>query len=170
MDDTTKDWVDIILNAIQVIILVAGAIWAYIRFKIEDPLYPRIEFDIDCRFLGPQAGSYLTVFTVSARNKGNIQHTFAEIRLRVRGIKNGEPLTEFRKYPPMTNFPETIMKDINIVPPDLQYFFVRPGIDQDFNYVTQIAENIRFIIVRATFKYKKSNELHTAENVFEVRS
>ena len=170
MDDPTKNLFDIILNAIQAGILVAGAIWAFIRFKMEDPLHPRIEFAIDCKFFGPQAGSYLTVFTVSARNKGNVEHTFAGIRLRVRGIKDKEPLTEFTKYPPMTNFPETIMKEVNIVPPEFKYFFVRPGIDQDFNYVTQIADNIRFIIVRATFKYKKSNELHTAENVFEVKS
>ena len=170
MDDDTKNLIDVILNSIELLILIISGVWAYFRFRKEDPLYPRIEFDINCKFLGPQQNSYLTSFTISANNKGNVEHKFSEIRLRVRGIKEGEPLTEFKKYSPMVNFPEELMKDVNIVPTKFKYFFVRPGVNQAFNYVTQIPGNIRYIIVRATFEYQRTDELHTAEKVFEVKA
>jgi hypothetical protein len=66
------------------------------------------------------------------------------------------------------NFPEKIMEGINIVPPKFGYFFVRPNVNQSFNYVTHVSEEIRFIIVRATFKYKITGDIHAAEKVFEV--
>jgi len=169
MDEHTKNLTDVILSSIQLLILIISAVWAYFRFRKEDPLRPRIEFDIDCKFFGPQGNSYLTSFIATANNKGNVEHRFTQIRLRVLGIKTGEPLTEFEKYPPMANFPQELMKEVNIVPAEFEYYFVRPGVKQAFHYVTQTPENIRFVIVRATFKYQETDELHTAEKVFEVK-
>lgn len=169
MDDVTNNLWNVIFNGIQLLTIIVGALWAYFRFRKEDPLHPRIEFDIDCKFFGPQQNSYLASFTVSASNKGNVEHKFSEIRLRVRGIKINEPLTEFKEYSPMVNFPEKIMEGVNIVPSKFGYFFVRPGVNQGFHYATQVSGDIRFIIVRATFKYKITDELHTAEKVFEVK-
>ncbi len=61
------------------------------------------------------------------------------------------------------------MKGVNIVPTKFGYFFVRPGVNQAFSYVTHLPIDIQFIIVRATFIYQSTNEIHTAENVFEVK-
>jgi hypothetical protein len=169
MDDTTIKWIGLIISGIQLLVVLGGVVWAFIRFRNEDPLYPRIEFDIKSEFFGPQSNAYLTSFTISANNKGNVEHKFTEIRIRVRGIKKNATLTEFEKYPPMVKFPEKIMEKVNIVPPELKYFFVRPGVNQAFQYATQIPDDIHFIIVRATFKYQSTGELHTAERVFEVK-
>lgn len=155
---------------VQSIIIIIGAIWAYFRFHRENPLHPRIEFDLDCKFFAPQNNSQLTAITVSASNKGNVEHKFGEIRLRILGIKNNQPLKEFAEYPPMVEFPIEIIKGVNIVPPKYEYFFVRPNVKQAFSYATQIPINIRFIIIRATFKYQSINEIHTAEKVFEVEA
>jgi hypothetical protein len=115
MDDNTKDLIGIILNSTQLLILLISAVWAFFRFQKEGPLHPRIEFDINCRFFGPQKNSYLASFIISANNKGNVEHRFSEIRLKVRGIKTDDLLEEFKEYPPMVNFPMGIMKGINIV-------------------------------------------------------
>ncbi len=148
MADSTKNLIDVIIKSIQLLIILISAMWAYFRFRKEHPLHPRIEFDINCKFFGPQQNSYLTSFTISANNKGNVEHEFSEIRLRVLGIKTGQPLTDFLERPPMANFPVEIMKGVNIVPPKFKRFFVRPGVNQAFNYTTQVHENIRFIIFR----------------------
>lgn len=169
MDDDTKNLTDVIINSIQLLVILLSAIWAYFRFRREGPLHPRIEFGIDCKFYGPQSNSYLTSFSVTANNKGNVEHKFKEIRLRVLGIKANQTFTEFERYPPMVNFPEIIMKRVNIVPPTYGYYFVRPNVNQTFNYTTQIQADIRFIIVRATFEYQKTEEIHTTEQVFEVK-
>jgi hypothetical protein len=170
MDDHCKNLSDVILNSIQLLVLLVSALWAYFRFRKEDPLLPRIEFEINCQFFGPQQNSYLAAFIITANNKGNVEHRFSEIRLKVRGIKAGETLSEFKDFAPMVNFPVEIIKGVNIVPTKFGYFFVRPGVNQTFNYATQIPEHICFIIVRATFKYEETDELHTAERVFEVKT
>lgn len=169
MEENTKNLFELIIDAIQLLIIISSAVWAYFRFRREDPLSPRVEFDLDCKFWGPQHNYYLTSFTVIASNKGNVEHRFNEIRIRVLGIKDDQPLTEFAKYPPMTNFPVTIMKEVNIIPPEYGYFFVRPGVKQSMNYVANIPGNIRFIIVRATFQYQSTGDIHTTEKVFEVK-
>ncbi len=170
MDDQTKNLATIIISGIQLVIVIIGAIWTYFRFRRENPLHPRIEFNLDCKFFEPQHNSHLTAITISAHNKGNVEHKFTEIRIRILGIKNNQPLKEFEKYPPMVEFPVEIMKGVNIVPPEYEYFFVRPNVNQTFNFATQISSDIRFIIIRATFKYQKINEIHTAERVFEVKT
>jgi hypothetical protein len=170
MEDTTTNLVDMILKSLETFIILVSALWAYFRFKKEDPLYPRIEFDISCNVFGPQQDSYLTSFTVTANNKGYVEHKFSEIHLRVLGIKASEPLMEFQKFPPMVSFPEKILKEINIVPPHYEYYFVRPGVNQEFNFATQIPVNIRFILVRATFIYQSTKEIHSTEKVFEVKA
>jgi hypothetical protein len=169
MNDYTKNLADFIFDSMQFLVILTSALWAYFRFRRENPLHPRIEFDLDCNFLGPQANSYLSSFIITANNKGNVEHKFSEIRLRVLGIKKNQPFTEFEKYSPMVNFPEEIMKEINIVPPKFEYFFVRPNVNQSFSYITQIKADIRFIVVRATFKYQSTEEIHTTQKVFEVK-
>ncbi|MDB5129926.1 hypothetical protein [Mucilaginibacter sp.] len=165
----TKDTLDLILNGVQLLFVVIGGVWAYFRFRRENPLHPRIEFGLKCKFYGPIHSSYLATFTIIANNKGNVEHRFSEIRLKIRGIKGDEDLTVFEKYAPMVEFPEKIIDKVNIVPPQFGYFFVRPGVNQSFNYPTQISKEIRYIIVRATFKYQLTNDLHTTEEVFEVK-
>lgn len=160
----------LLLNGLQSLAILVGALWAYFRFRSESPLHPRIEFDIDCKFLGPQNGDYLAGLTIFANNKGSVEHKFEEIRIRIRGIKKGAPLTEFAEYPSMVNFPEKIIvPGINIVPDKYEYFFVRPGVHQRFNYAVLVDADVRFIIVRAGFKYQDSKEVHTSERVFEVK-
>jgi hypothetical protein len=168
MDDCTIKW-DILFQGTQAFVILFGALWAYFRFFREGPLQARIEFSVDCKFLGPQCNSYLTSIVVSANNKGNVEHKFSQINLRVLGIKSGEAFRKFDGHPHMVAFPEELMKGVNIIPGKMQYYFVRPGVSQSFNFVTQVPEDIRFIVVRATFKYQNTNDLHTAEQVFEVK-
>ena len=148
--------------------MLAGGAWAYFRFKKEGVHSPRIELDLDCAFLGPQQGNYVAAFSIYAENKGQVEHRFKEIRLRVRGIRRNEVLVEWDERRPMLLFPDLIMSKANVVPPDYKYFFVRPSVRQRISYVTPISEEFSFILARLTFMYGSSNEIHTAERVFEV--
>ena len=107
MDNLTKNLLDLVFSGLQLLILFVSAVWAFFRFRKENPLHPRIEFDLKCKFFGPQQSAYLACLTVNASNKGNVEHRFNEIRLRALGIKTNEPLKEFTKYPPMVNWKNT---------------------------------------------------------------
>ena len=157
-----------VLPIIQTVVVVAGAIWAYFRFFREGTHNPRVQFSVDCEFLGPQNGRYVAAFTITAKNCGHIEQHFREIRIRVRGIEAGADLSTWETRPPLLEFPMEEFETYNIVPRRSQYFFVRPSVEQQFSFVTSVPENWKFILARATFKYERTSEIHTAEKAFIV--
>jgi hypothetical protein len=168
MSTETKNVFDVVLGSVTLLVALVGGAWAYFRFKKEGAHNPRIELDLDCAFLGPQHGNYVAAFSIYADNKGQVEHRFKEIRLRVRGIRRKQALVEWDERKPMLLFPDSIVSKANVVPPDYGYFFVRPSVRQRISYVTPISEEYAFILARLTFRYGKSEEIHTAERVFEV--
>ena len=156
------------LAIIQTIVVIIGAVWAYFRFFREGTHNPRVQFNIDCEFLGPQNGRYIAAFTVTAKNCGHIEQHFLEIRVRVRGIEDGANLDTWKERPPLLEFHLEEFDTFNIIPERSQYFFVRPCVEQNFSMVTSIPETWKFALARATFKYEKTNEIHTAEKAFLV--
>jgi hypothetical protein len=120
--------------------------------------------------LGPQKDKYVAAFTIHANNKGNIEHQFHEIRLRVLGIKSQDSLKEWEGREPLLRFPERNFETFNIIPEKMEYYFVRPGVHEKFSAVISIPDNWKFILARASFKYKKTGDLHTTQKVFEVPS
>jgi hypothetical protein len=170
MEDTVKNFFDVIFEGFQTAIIVGGAIWAYIRFFREGMHRPRIELDIECSFFGPQNDRYVAAFVIHATNRGNIEHRFNEIRLRVRGIKSDMPLQALKEHEPLLAFPEEDFDTVNIIAKKPRYYFVRPGVHQKFSFVTSIPASWKFVLARASFKYEASNELHTSERAFEVKT
>ena len=158
------------LSITQTLIVVVGAVWAYFRFFREGTHNPRVEFDVGCEFLGPQNGRYIAAFAIRAKNCGHIEQHFREIRIRVRGIENGVDLETWEQRPPLLEFPLEEFDTYNVVPSRSQYFFVRPGVEQNFSFVTSVPKSWKFVLARATFKYEKSDEIHTSEKAFLVSS
>ncbi len=165
MQDATKNLCEVVISGLQTAGVAIGALWAYFRFWREGIHRPRLEFDIQCQFLGVQAGTRVVSFVIVANNKGNIEHKFSRVSLRVRGITRSQNLS--RRKDERLNFPESLFK-AELIPEEFIYYFVRPGIAQPFTFTTTVPEDIRFILARAAFKYENSNDLHTSERVFEV--
>src|SRR5271166_5969701 len=161
--DATKNLLGVALGAVQTIVVIVGAIWAYFRFFREGAHRPRIEFDIECSFMGPQQDRYVAAFTINATNRGNIEHRFPEIRLRVRGITTDAALNAWNGCEPLLEFPEEEFKSVNIIPKKKGYYFVRPGVHQRLSFVTSVPASWKFVLAHASFIYKSSNELHTTE-------
>ena len=132
---------------------------------------PHIQFEIDCNFFGPHNGKFAAEFILTANNRGITKHNFESIILRVRGIKEKEKLFLWKPlYPCRLKFPIEILKD-DVIPYDLEYYFVEPGVCQRFNYITIIEKDVRFITARAEFMYTHKNyKPHTAERMFELPS
>jgi len=169
MDPTTKNLFDVIFQGIQLCVVLGTAGWAIIRFGKENPLYPRIEFDVKCDFLGPQIEVYLAAVTITASNKGSIEHRFRKIGIEVRGIPGDDALSARTDYPHLIRFPNEIARIDNIVPAKDGYYFVRPGVSQTFNYAVQVPASIRFIRIKATFIYQSGEDEHTAQKIYEVK-
>lgn len=174
-----KDWITLIGILTTLIISGVTLIINFRREKVErgkkaqedleKRVYtPHIEFEINANFYGPEAGAYIAEFLFVARNKGNVQQKFNDIRIRVRGIDDGQGFQFWEGNEPRLNFPRRLVKQKSILPDDYSFFFVEPGIEQVFTYITKIPINTKYLLVHAEFEYDKYTP-HTTERVFEVK-
>ncbi len=166
MDDLTKNMYEIAISIVQTLGIIVASIWAYYRFLREGEHQAKIEFDVKCSFFSPQGDDRIVEIEIDTINKGKVEHRFSRISLRVRGITGEETLS--RRQDGRLNFRNLILK-AELVTEELEYYFVRPGVSQPFRFVTIIPKNAKFILVRAAFKYDKSDDLHTSERVFEIK-
>jgi hypothetical protein len=164
MEDTTRNALDVFFSFAQLVGLLVGAGWVYLRFWREGQHEQRIQFDIECRFSDPQSGARIASFSIIASNKGNVEQRFVRISLRLLGLRESDPLQ--RRTDERLQFSQEIL-EAELVPAKFGYYFVRPGVEQRISFTTAIPEEIRFINSRAAFKYN-NGDLHTAEKVFDV--
>jgi len=129
---------------------------------------PHIEFEIHSNFYGPEGDGYIAELLLVADNKGLIQQKFKDIRLRVRGIESEGALSYWQGHEPRLEFPLKLIDDVSILPQGYNYFFVEPGIEQVFTYVTKIPASVKYILVYTEFAYDQFTP-HTTERVFAVR-
>lgn len=175
----TKDWLT--LSGILATLIISGVTLMinFRREKVEREkkeqedqkkrIYtPHIEFGISVNFYGPETGEYIAEFLFIAFNKGNIQQKFNDIRIRVRGIDNGQGFQFWEGNEPRLNFPIKLVDQESILPDDYNFFFVEPGIEQVFTYITKIPIETKYLLVHAEFEYDKYTP-HSTERVFEVK-
>jgi hypothetical protein len=167
MDDRAKRLADIVIASLQLLAVIAGGIWVFFRFRREGSHTPKVEFDIEGKFFGPQCDWYLAEFVMSVKNKGLVRHKFTVITLRVRGIQSATPVTIWGDTQ-RVEFPERIVGDANVMhKPKYNSIFVEPGVTQRVTFVARIPAGIRFVVARAEFEYD-TGRTHSAERVFET--
>lgn len=144
----------------------------------------RIQFELEAVFFGPQEGFYVAEVTMLLHNKGLVRNIVKSLNLEILGIKAGAEINEFEKKSElkvhglkkafdMTEFQKKSIAEfpVDIVKTSIRHekgkFFVEPSITQQFTHVARVQEDIRFILVRSSFKYHNNSE-HTAQKVFEV--
>jgi hypothetical protein len=158
---------DIAVTAVQLTALVLAAGWGYYRLWREGILRPRLEFSIDCEFLGPENGEYITQFILRARNKGLVRYQFSQIVLSVRGISTDGGVHFWDGMEPRIEFPLSILK-ADVIPDNYNFFFVEPGVEQPITYITKVSENIGYVLVKAEFQYDRFTP-HSIAKAFQVR-
>src|SRR5271168_685042 len=92
MGEAAKRLADVLIATLQFLAVVVTGIWVYFRFRRERTHSPRVAFEIEGEFFGPESGCHIAEFVMSVKNEGLVKHRFTEITLRVRGIRNEAPL------------------------------------------------------------------------------
>ena len=100
------------------------------------------------------------------KNRGLTKHKFHSIKLRVRGIKENERLTEWHGNEPRLYFPDKIIDTEVIFKRKYNYVFVESGVEQTLNYV-KLPSTKKLITVRAEFEYDEY-KTHSIEKLFEL--
>lgn len=175
MENEVKNHYEIVILAIQagigifqLIFLFASAYWGYLRFRVEKKDNPRIDFDIEANFLGPQKGYYVTQVSLKIANKGLLSREFKEFKLRLRGISKDMEIEEWESQKPRLLLPDEIIDTDNVVSDKFNFIFVEPGVCQELTYFTRVPEKYRFISIYAQFDYDRQTS-HSAERLFEIK-
>ncbi|SRR5713226_939348 len=170
-----KDWISVSAVAVSLLIAVMSVLRTASTQRRLDELRelhredtPHIEFSIDCRVHGQEHSEYLVEFVLTAHNKGLVQWKFQSILLRVRGIEENRPLEYWGPNKPRLQFPIGVIDKCEVIPGNLNFVFVEPGVLQTITFVTKIASSIKYVLVHAEFDYEASTP-HTTERVFHLK-
>ncbi len=133
---------------------------------IERQFIPRTEIDLGCIFLGPQQNEFLVEISTRVKNKGSTRRKFKSMQFRLRGITAGEPLTFRQTGVGAVHFPHKFL-DADLVPPGGNfYYYVEPGVEQTFTYITKIPSNVRFVLTHTKLISITEEQEHEFENEF----
>lgn len=115
------------------------------KAELERTLVPRTQFDMMCRFFGPEGGKIIVDLQLIAENKGQTIRGFKSIKFDIFGMKVGEQPTLYLSRDGANRLQFNGMRrteEINYV------FSVEPGIRQVFPLTTIIDADIKYIIVK----------------------
>lgn len=164
------------------VVAVVGGWYNYRLYRIERRHKQRIEFTVDATFHRREDGPYLAEFLMDVHNRGNVRQEFTAVRLRVRGLKGGDPAAFWdesgrsraaedgsrrSETPPeerkRLEFPHEIL-DVDVLP---NRVFIEPGVNQRITYVTVVEETYEYVLANAEFSYESPRLVpHTAERMF----
>jgi hypothetical protein len=128
---------------------------------------PHIVFVVDCRFHGPTDEEYVVECVININNKGRIRQEVRNLSLRMRGIDKGQRLTYWGGHGRRLEFPDKIVDEKQLAPVGTDYYFVEPGINQSFVYVTKIPSDTLYVLTFSRFDYD-AESFHTTERLFAV--
>ncbi|MEM6507394.1 MAG: hypothetical protein AAF711_18310 [Planctomycetota bacterium] len=157
------------LQTIQLILLILAGFFAYYKFFREGIHHPRIEFEIEMEELGVYSRHRIIQVSLIAKNKGLVEHRFDGIRLSIRGMLKDAEVSQLKNHEPRLCFPEILVDKMQIVTKKSKYFFVRPNVFQAFPVTLTISPDVTHVLIRATFKYGYTEDVHSAERAFELR-
>lgn len=158
---------EIIIEIVKIAIATGAAAFTYFRFFREGEHRQRIQFDIDLRNLGLVDCERVIEIGCTAANVGNVEQQFDEIRVTVRALSSDSMLCEVEGHEPRLSFPVRCAT-ASLIPKKYEYFFVRPKVEQRFPLVIRVSSAYTHLHVRSTFKYKDTNEVHSAERAFRI--
>jgi hypothetical protein len=139
--------------------------------EVQRVLAPRIQFDVLARTYDIGADDLVLELVFRMDNKGTVRQEFRSLKIRLRGIAAGEPLEYWKERSPFRlRFPHKIVED-EFVPQSPHadyYYFVEPGVRQDFTYITKVKREHTLLLVHGTFLYGPKVE-HTIERIAQVQ-
>ncbi|WP_156785026.1 hypothetical protein [Terriglobus roseus] len=103
-------------------------------------------------------------------NKGFVDHKIRKLNVSVHALSSETALNTNQDTGAL-QFDKILLKDTDIVPEKLAFFFVRPGVHQIVSHVVPIEGNVSLISIRARFDYdRKGYYPHTSRHIFATVS
>lgn len=152
----------------------SGAIWVFRKRWVRDEHFPRVAFDLKVNIIDEIDGQHILEVVAVLENKGVVPLKICNFTCEIRGIKEGEKLQiggEVIRN--QLNF-NTILRSGWFIPTGWKYSFVYPSVKTDYNFVTTVASDTRYALVKSTFEYYRrlkilgNNRSHHATVVLKI--
>lgn len=163
--DSVDKYASIADHLVAVCAILAGGWW----FWRQAVRTPRVSFDIACRFFDSKndASSRLAQLEFLLDNTGFVEHRVYDLSFSIHGLEKISQKDETAEV----IFDRQIFNRVIIVPPDYNYFFVRPGVKQSIVHIVAIPRDLDLIRVTAVFTYNYDpDNPHTMRRVFAVEA
>lgn len=157
--------VGIVASLASILAIVTAGGWFLYTTKFK----PRLQFDVECRFL-PIAGAQalLAELDFVFRNTGFVEHRLWNVTVSVHALAD-ESRVESVPDTREVQFSRRIVPKTQLVSGHYGYYFVRSGVRQVVTHTIEIPRDVSLIRVTAGFDYTKNDKYpHTARRVFQV--
>jgi hypothetical protein len=142
-----------------------GGYWALIRWRSQDELFPRVDFEVSANFLGMQGDFVVTELVAVLENKGQVPLRIRNFTFKLRGLNRSATVeTGSAEIRGQLLFP-LVLEEGEFVPKSWEYSFVYPGVRTEYNFVTAIPRSIAFVRMQGDFEYmdRKDASHHAAK-------
>jgi hypothetical protein len=159
---------DTLGKLLSTVLAIAGAWWAYEKWKKRDEHFPRINFEVSVNFLGVKDHQVVCELIAILENKGVVPLKIKDFSFRLLGLGEHDPILiggeEIRKQ---IRFPRRLSEGV-FVPESWEYSFVYPGIKTEYNFITSIPEDTSYVRIQGDFEYLEVEGSHHAAKALKV--
>ncbi len=164
-------WSEITKNILEGIAILGAATWTIFRFGIFRERYAKIEFNLDCRYIGSTGDSHLIELIAVVENKGlvrqNIRHWTFDLLL----FKNDAEIDESsEKINFQVSFPDKKINNRPWVPASWYGTFIDAGTKQVYPYLTSVPKDTDFVILYSRFIYPNTKDFHSSQKTFSLET
>jgi hypothetical protein len=150
--------------------LIAGGIWAYIKFGLRQERYPHIETSADIYFIGRHDTDWIVELIAYVNNKGTAQHKMSESNFEVSYMRKNDALVDAKEFGGQVLFAHQLKRG-SFLPSHSRSFFVDPGVKAKYSYIARVPLEAEFVIFHWWFKYGDERDYsHAAEITVKVPS
>lgn len=143
----------------------AGSWWALIKWRKQDALFPRINFEVSANFVGIQGDHIVMELVAVLENKGEVPLKIRRFSFKLRGLSKSAAIERgSAAIRGQLLFP-VVLDEGDFVPPSWDHSFVYPGVRTEYNFVTAIPRTIAFVRMQGDFEYlgRRDNSHHAAK-------
>lgn len=163
-----NELIDLVSRFIAFATLIVGVVWGLLKFFRRDEHFPRVEFEVDARFVGQQGGRVLVEVVAVLTNRGLVPVRIRDMGFKLRGLRAADPLQEGDPaIRGQLRIPH-LLKEGEFVPGHWGHTFIYPGVRTEYNYITALDADVRFLRVEGSFAYDRPGHAHHAARLLKV--
>jgi len=149
----------------------AGAWWAFMKWRKQDELFPRIGFEVSANFVGIHGDHVVTELVAVLENRGQVPLKIRHFSFKLRGLSKSSAVQKgTAAIRGQLLFP-VVIEEGDFVPPSWDHSFVYPGVKTEYNFVTAIPRTIAFVRMQGDFEYLgRRGSSHHAAKIMAVPS